>query len=228
VLSYMEIWKPVEVIGYSHLYEVSNLGNVKSLRSGKNLKGIENNDGYLRVNLSNNGKRKPIFIHVLVALSFVENLKPLIYNMVNHLDGNKKNNKWDNLEWTNNSGNVQHAYDSGLNRKGEDSSSSKITYKDVEYIRKVYKPRDKNFGSRALASLYGVHIDTITKIVKNRNWKDDAYSPKYKHKHILSENDKKKIIEIYQPKSNDFGRVSLSKMFGVSVRTIDRVLATRK
>lgn len=103
-----EIWKAVK--GYEGLYEVSNLGNVRSLdRPFKNKQGIaiskgriltpfyEEKKGYYQVRLAKNGKNKTYRIHRLVALAFLEN--PLDYTDVNHKDEDKTNNNVDNLEW---------------------------------------------------------------------------------------------------------------------------------
>lgn len=93
----MEIWKEIE--GYEGLYEVSNLGNVKSLnkRKGRILKPAKNNKGYLYVNLFKQGKVKKHFVHRLVAKAFIEN--PDNLPQVNHKDEDKTNNNISNLEF---------------------------------------------------------------------------------------------------------------------------------
>lgn len=104
-----EIWKSIQ--GYEELYEVSNLGNVRSLdrviksrhngttiRKGRVLTPFyEEKKGYYQVRLSKNGKNKTFRIHRLVALAFLEN--PFNYTDVNHKDEVKTNNKVNNLEW---------------------------------------------------------------------------------------------------------------------------------
>lgn len=118
-----EIWKDIE--GYEGLYQVSNLGNVKSLRKRidkgkchryfdeKILKPIETNRGYLRVKLCKDRKIKKIRVHRLVAEAFIK--RPELE--VNHIDGNKKNNKVENLEWVTQRENKQHAWITGLYHK---------------------------------------------------------------------------------------------------------------
>ena len=96
----MEIWKDIK--GYEGLYQVSNMGRIKSLnyrRTGEEglLSGKPNSGGYLIVNLSKNKKRKSFYIHKLVAENFLPNPKNL--PEVNHIDENKENNTVYNLEW---------------------------------------------------------------------------------------------------------------------------------
>jgi hypothetical protein len=114
-----EIWK--DVIGYEGLYQVSNLGRIKSLpkydRKGRfhpeQLKAqVNNGGGYLVVNLKHNGCQKMRTVHRLVAEAFLDN--PNKYPVVNHIDGNKKNNCLTNLEFCTHSSNMLHAVKLGL------------------------------------------------------------------------------------------------------------------
>lgn len=119
----IEIWK--DVVGYENIYEVSNLGRVKMLKrivnagngSVLNLKeSIKSlhlvGRGYKAVNLCKDGNKKPNYIHRLVAQAFIPN--PHNKKTVNHIDGDKLNNKVDNLEWMTYSENNKHAYDNKL------------------------------------------------------------------------------------------------------------------
>lgn len=91
-----EIWKPIP--GYEALYEVSNLGRVRSLfRYKKMLKPSPITNGYLTVELWKDKQRKRIGIHRLVAMCFCEN--PGNKHFVNHKDESRTNNNADNLEW---------------------------------------------------------------------------------------------------------------------------------
>lgn len=117
-----EEWRDIK--GYEGLYQVSNLGRVRSLDRLVNNKhgqrflkgGIKRvfdwGTGYQYVNLHCQQKRKSKSVHRLVAEAFVEN----VYNKpeVNHIDGNKHNNRADNLEWCTSSENELHAYNLGL------------------------------------------------------------------------------------------------------------------
>ena len=113
----MELWKSIQ--GYEGLYEVSNLGNVRSLDrkvnqangtignyKGKILKGETDNRGYKRVRLSKNNKAKKFQVHRLVALAFIPNIENKPF--VNHIDENTSNNNVNNLEWVTGCENMRH------------------------------------------------------------------------------------------------------------------------
>lgn len=109
----MEIYKKID--GFE-AYAVSNIGNVKSLRSGRVLKhDISNINidgfGYQRVTLSKNGKTTRLSVHRLVADNFVPN--PDNKPHVNHIDNDPSNNKDCNLEWCTHSENMIHCVKTG-------------------------------------------------------------------------------------------------------------------
>lgn len=101
----IEIWKPIK--NYENYYSISNLGNVKNNKTGKILCGDINNAGYRRITLYN-PVRKRYFIHRLVAYHFCDGYSSEL--VVNHVDGNKLNNYYKNLEWVTRSENDLHAY----------------------------------------------------------------------------------------------------------------------
>ena len=122
-----EIWKDIE--GYEGLYQVSNLGRVRSTtrkqlanirnnkyitKKGQVLTPMISNAGYGRVTLFKERKRKMYSVHRLVAMAFIDN--PDNLPEVNHKDGNKRNNELHNLEWCSKSANVKHAYDNKLTK----------------------------------------------------------------------------------------------------------------
>lgn len=99
----LEAWKPIK--DYEGLYEVSNLGRVKSTR--KILKPRDTPNGYYHVGLYKDKKRTEHYIHRLVAQAFLDNANG--YREVNHIDENKKNNKVSNLEWCGRAYNVSYS-----------------------------------------------------------------------------------------------------------------------
>lgn len=117
-----EIWKSVK--DYENFYWVSNLGRVKSKR--KVLQPIKGE--YLKVGLSKNGIQKTFTIHRLVAQAFVDNPNKL--NFVNHIDENKHNNVFTNLEWCTNKYNVN--YGERNEKVSKNQSKYKIIQKDKQ------------------------------------------------------------------------------------------------
>lgn len=99
-----EIWKPI--IEFEDRYEVSNFGNIKSIKSGINLKPAKSKKGYLLVSLYNGISSKSKRVHRLVAEAFIPN--PYNLPQVNHKDENKENNNINNLEWCDNNYNIHY------------------------------------------------------------------------------------------------------------------------
>ena len=103
-----EIWKDIE--GYEGLYQVSNMGNVRSLNYNqtREIKVLKpsNNRGYKLVVLSKNGKSKTYQVHRLVALHFIPN--PNSLSIINHKNEDKTNNCVDNLEWCSQEYNINY------------------------------------------------------------------------------------------------------------------------
>lgn len=145
-----EIWK--DVVGYEGKYQVSNIGNVQSLKSRWGERSIPHvmvpqlsgagteQIKYLRVLLTKNGQSKKILVHRLVASAFVTNHdnKP----HVNHIDGNRLNNRIENLEWCTHRENMSHARNRpgltgtkfmGPPRKGKKRWAARIKIKSKQY-----------------------------------------------------------------------------------------------
>ena len=144
------IWK--DISGYEGLYQISSDGDVMSLRKKKIMKPFDNN-GYLRIGLSKDGKRKNYLIHRLVAKAFL--VKGVDENEINHIDLNKKNNSYKNLEWVTGSQNVRHAVKEIEGRKAhlkEKMSDIGIKYNHlgVEASKKPVKQIDKD-NNRVIA-----------------------------------------------------------------------------
>lgn len=112
-----EIWK--DVPNYEGLYQVSNLGNMKSFK--KNMDGLilrssSKNKGYQYTILSKDGKFENTSIHRLVLITFIGNSEL----QCNHKNGIKNDNRLENLEWVTRSENIKHAYTNKM-RKSRNS-----------------------------------------------------------------------------------------------------------
>lgn len=123
-----EQWKPVK--GYEGLYEVSDLGNVKSLITNR-LLSIRPNDKkeYCQVSLTKNKRKYTKKVHRLVAEAFVPN--PNGYPFVNHKDEQKKNNVASNLEW------CTSEYNANYGTRNERSAKARMN--DPKRSKKVYQ-----------------------------------------------------------------------------------------
>ena len=104
----MEKWKKLIE---NENYEISYYGNFRNLR-GKILNLYKIKRGYIYCNISTNGKVSKVKIHILVAKYFVENSNNK--ETVNHIDGNKLNNHFSNLEWLTRKENINHGWQIGL------------------------------------------------------------------------------------------------------------------
>ena len=119
-------WK--DIPGYKGLYQINEIGQVRTLEGkvtftkhhGKRvwktrlLKQKSKNNDYIRFDLWKNGKPKTFLAHRLVAITFIEN--PKGFPLVNHIDGNTRNNHISNLEWCDYIKNNNHAFDNKLNK----------------------------------------------------------------------------------------------------------------
>lgn len=113
----LEIWKDIQ--GFEGVYQVSNLGNVKSLffhstNTPRLLKSSPTNCGYYKVQLHLNGKPKTKYVHRLVAETFLPRIQGK--DQVNHKDGDKSNNALQNLEWVSASENQLHSVRNNLRK----------------------------------------------------------------------------------------------------------------
>ena len=171
----MEVFK--DILGYEGLYQVSNLGKVKSTeRKAKHWRGglltvksrimkpFTSKCGYLIVSISKNSIDNKFLIHRLVSNAFIPN--PYNKPQVNHINGIKTDNRVVNLEWNTRSENIKHADNSGLrNSKGENNSRSKLSEIDVFEIRKSDKP------IIFLSKKYNVGRNCISKVLHKKTWK---------------------------------------------------------
>lgn len=159
----MEVYKEIP---FAENYLCSNYGNVKSKRYNKPLKGDLNSCGYKRVQLGSNKNKH--FIHRLVAETFLK--KDLLREFVNHKDGNKQNNKVENLEWVTRSENDLHAYRNDLRKSiiGEKHHNSKLKINDVLEIKKMLA---SGYSCSIIAEKYPVSRKTINDIKLKKIWK---------------------------------------------------------
>lgn len=180
-----EIWK--DVVGFEDYFKISSKGLVFSKRTNRVLKQTLSKTGYLTFSTRIGGRGGTCYcfkVHRLVAEAFLpepdEHLKEVAMGTfygkvpVNHIDGNKTNNKVENLEWTTPSYNTVHAIEMGLlvPIQGEDVHNSVLTSEQVRFIRDNYKPYCKEFGARAIARALGVNHNTVSSAARGISYKN--------------------------------------------------------
>lgn len=170
-----EVWKTI--VGWEGYYEVSNMGNVrsvdryvknphgtKSLKRGKAMLPFTNRFKGRMATFNRTGNRnKKYQVHRLVAIAFIPN--PNNLPEVNHLKG-RLDDRAESLEWSSQIDNIHHAIDNGLNnQRGENHSNAKLKEVDVLAIR------NSKDTSKILSEKYGVKQVTIVAIRNRRIWK---------------------------------------------------------
>jgi hypothetical protein len=188
----IERWLPVQ--GYEGIYEVSDLGRVRSLDrqvqnmgkidqvSGQVLAACKAGKGYLFVKLCRDGGHRRFYVHRLVATAF---LPPSEAPFVNHIDSVKTNNVAANLEWVTPKQNTQHAIAAGkfaiahVNGQtlaiNNPARAKKLTAEDVESIRSACAAgeRQADIGSR-----FGITQGMVSKIKRGAVW---GTKPRIRH-----------------------------------------------
>lgn len=155
-------------------FEISNYGRLRNVINRHIYKPNVLTSGYcsVRTTLGSSDSKIHILIHKAVAYTFLPNPDGL--PEVNHKDGDKTNNSVDNLEWCSSHDNQQHKYDAGLFNKtlisGENNHSSKLTTKDIEYIRQYYIKGSRKFGAHAMARRFSVSHPTILSVLAYKTW----------------------------------------------------------
>lgn len=194
-----EIWKDIK--GYEGLYQVSNLGRVRSLDRYVNamygkrfVKGFIRKShiniglGYKTLVLSKNGINTEVYIHRLVAEAFVPN--PNKYNIVNHRDEDKTNNRYDNLEWCTALYNMTY---SKVQEKQRKKVSIPVKQYDLEgnFIKEYVS--SKEAGDAMNVMPYCISYCCMGKIgsVKGFLWAYADGRPKLKHTRVL----KRKVVQ---------------------------------
>lgn len=160
----MEIWKEIPE---NTRYSVSNTGKVRNNKTGRILKDTPDKDGYARVGLWTGEKVLNRIVHRLMAQAFI--LNPENKKQVNHIDGDKTNNKLTNLEWATDSENIRHAVATGLmvGRKGTKHHNAKLTEDDVREIKRLAK---SGMLRRDIAKRFGIAKNHITRITTGTRW----------------------------------------------------------
>lgn len=141
-------------------YRITEDGRVFSLFSGDFMALKESNFGYLRIGLRRNTKQKFVLVHRLVACAYIPN--PKNKPQVNHKNGNKKDNRVENLEWVTASENHRHAFDV----LGKISPRKRLTEEEISCIR--FFANNDRVTNPILCRIFNLNKSTIYKIMQKK------------------------------------------------------------
>ncbi|MBU1173702.1 MAG: HNH endonuclease [Proteobacteria bacterium] len=164
-----EEWRAA--FGHDDWYDVSNMGRIRRTAGGggatigRVLKQSVTNTGYYRVCLCINTKRSYEAVHRIVLSSFLGACPD--GKQVNHIDGDKSNNRLENLEYVTRSENIRHSFDNGTrSQQGEKNTQSKLTEKHIHEIRQLLGKETQE----TIAAKFNVTRQTISKVATGATW----------------------------------------------------------
>ena len=204
-----EIWKDIK--GYEGLYQISNLGNVRSLDryvedniktqfiKGKRLKPFGNGNGYLVISLLKNGKRKNKYIHRLVAEYFIDGYDE--DKVINHKDFNRENNDISNLEIVSQKENVMYSLKKGRYEKAYKVITAKHIKRAQDKIlnnkEDILKMYENGASINEISKLYHIKFENLSKFIKERlKWTILCIETNEKFDSIKQANDKYGVTTI--------------------------------
>lgn len=213
----MEFWREI-----FDGYFVSTFGKVESIKRGKRrrLSPKTKKNGYLEVALSINGRRKCCLIHRLVALAFIPN--PDDKPEVNHVNGDKTDNRVENLEWATASENQCHAYATGLQtvRRNEDASAAKFTNEQVRFIR----DNPQGLSRAEIARMFDVHQTTISAIQLGHAYGTAGGRIRKPIDTRIPNEIRERIRAEYIPHKRGHGTTVLARKYGLGITTIKQIV----
>lgn len=178
-----EIWKPIP--GFEH-YEASSLGRIRSKDRDTSIISFKgtfytrafrgrilvfdkkiNGAGYLGVSLCANGRTVSCAVHRMIAITFLGPKKDF---QVNHKNGNRLDNRLENLEWVTPKENIQHAKNRGSkfgkSMRAATNPNAKLTQRQMDFIKKNASKFLNTYHTKKLAIKYGVSRCTISRWVR--------------------------------------------------------------
>lgn len=163
---YNEIWKLYEPVPR---YEVSNMGRVRHVKDHSIKYSKPDKIGYIYIQYKLNMKKYNLKVHRMVAQVFLNN--PEGFPEVNHIDGNKQNNRVDNLEWCTRQHNILHGYELGLyDMKGIKNGRALLTEELVHKLCAWYEASVEHTPKLAVDH-FGISIQQASKIRCGIAWK---------------------------------------------------------
>lgn len=237
----MEIENWRAVVGYEGLYEVSDLGRVRSLDrviekpalGFWNIRGItlaqhKTADGYLRVKVSRDGKARTVGVHQLVAAAFICPI-PFEAAEVNHKDLNKRNNTPGNLEWVSHQKNMDHA-----NANGRGKPILGVKKAPKHSLGLVLEARrlsaEMSLTPAEISEKLNIRITSVWNILNNKSWAapGSVYTPRRGSAAVHKSKAVKLTLEQVREMRSEYAagcrQVDLAKKYSVRQCTISAIV----
>lgn len=168
-----ERWRPIR--DFEGIFEVSDQGNVRRIVSRylnprvSLLKQETHKQGYKRIHFQQNGRGRRALVHVLVAESFLG--EQPAGTQINHIDGDKANNRADNLEFVTPSANIRHSLDVlGVQRaKGERNGNASLTNDQAAQVLMMW--RTGRYKQGELAKMFKTSPTVINRLILRKSWR---------------------------------------------------------
>lgn len=232
-----EIWKIITYPGIKYgRYAISNHGNVKNIENDKLISQNTDKDGYLRLGLYGDDRRIYVPVHRLVAFEFVKMPSDCSKLSVNHIDGNKFNNHYLNLEWVDNITNQRHAWLTGLKiaPAGEDACASILTADQVRLICELIVKNKKKMSSimseiKNYKELDNANLNMIRAIRNKQTWNSisDKYFNRDDFRQRLRPDEVREICELLVINNMNcnvvLDKFNNSHDYGTTLRNIQRI-----
>ena len=151
------------IVGYPN-YEVSDRGDIRNVRTNKILGRRLDKDGYRSVYLYTGGHGLNQKVHRLVAEAFIEHSDDR--DQINHANGNKEDNRVENLEWCTRSENTRHAYNTRLFQANTSPAITAHTKLNEDAIASIRRMREAGISVKEIAKKYDVSIYSIYRVTK--------------------------------------------------------------
>jgi hypothetical protein len=142
-------------------YLITKDGDIYRNITYRKLKCSIDKNGYLKIRLLNKSGRKSMFLHRLLAIQFIPN--PLNKPFINHIDGNKSNNKLNNLEWCTHKENMKHAWDNNLYKDYTDSIKKANNAKSIEVFDTLNNIKYKSMSE--MSRLLKIPFTTLRRLI---------------------------------------------------------------
>lgn len=168
-----------DIPGWEGMYQVSNLGTVRSLdrivvsctgkayrRKGKIMPQHYNTDGYKVVYLTRNGCDRTLGVHRAMALAFIPN--PLSKPMTNHINAKRDDNRLENLEWCTNAENIKHSFNLGISDNKGDKHPRRVLTMDM--VRAIRQELAAGKSPKEVAEIVGTKRRNVYAVRDRQNW----------------------------------------------------------